>query len=77
MIGSNPDTCWRAPPLIKLMGYEQREEALGVRETGKGKHTHTHTVSHVTHRVDGTSGKDRTQYPHMLAWPPTNQINGP
>ena len=43
MIGSKLDTCWRGPPLIKLMGYEQREEALGVREAGKGKHTHTHT----------------------------------
>ena len=77
MIGSKLDTCWRSPPLIKLMGYEQREEALGVREAGKGKHTHTHTVFLVTHRVDITSGKDRTQYLHMLAWPPTNQINGP
>ena len=24
-------------------------------------HTHTHTVSLVIHRVDGASGKDRTQ----------------
>ena len=26
------------------MGNEQREEALGVREAGKGKHTHIHCV---------------------------------
>ena len=44
MIGSNLDTYWRGPPLIQLMGNEQREEALGVREAGKGKHTHTHCV---------------------------------
>ena len=41
-----------APPQIKLMGYEHREDALGGGEAGKGKHTHTHTVSPVIHRVD-------------------------
>ena len=29
MIGSNLDTCSRAPPLTKLMGYEHREDAMG------------------------------------------------
>ena len=67
MIGSNLDTCRRCPPpQIKLMGYEHREDALGGRVAGKGKHTHkhthTHTVSAVIHRVDGATGKDRTQY---------------
>ena len=33
-----------APPQIKLMGYEHREDALGGGEAGKGKHTHTHSV---------------------------------
>ena len=32
-----------ARPLIKLMGYEQREDALGVGGAGKGKLTHVHT----------------------------------
>ena len=45
MIGSYLDTCRRGPPLIKLMGYEQCKEALGVGEAGKGKHTHIHTQS--------------------------------
>ena len=51
-----------AAPLIKLMCNEHREYVVG----GGGSrqyqtHTHTHTVAHVIHRVDGTSGKDRTQ----------------
>ena len=47
MIGSKLDTCWRGPPLIKLMGHEHWEYAVG----GWGEHamanihTHTHTVS--------------------------------
>ena len=78
MIGSNLETCKRGPPLIKLLGYEQREETVGVGGAWNVKHTHTHThtVSLVIHRVDGTLGKDRTQYLHMLAWPPTNSITG-
>ena len=32
-----------AHPLIKLMGYEHQEHAVGVGGEGKGKHTHTHT----------------------------------
>ena len=47
MIGSNLDTCRYGPPLIKLMGYEHREDAMG----GGGSkqcqiHTHTHTECH-------------------------------
>ena len=45
MIGSKLDTCRRGPPLIKLMGYEHREDAVGVGGAGNGKHTHTHTHS--------------------------------
>ena len=44
MTGSNLDTCKRGPPIIKIMGNEQREDALGVGEAGKCKHTHTHSV---------------------------------
>ena len=38
-IGRNLDTCKRGPPLIKLVGYEHREDAVG--GAGNGKHTHT------------------------------------
>ena len=49
-----------APPLIKLMGYEHREDAVG----GGGSRqwqTHAHTVFLVIHRVDVASGKDQAQ----------------
>ena len=52
MIGSNLDTCRPGPPLIKLMGYEQREDAVGV--GGAWIVKHTYTVSLVIQRVDGT-----------------------
>ena len=48
MIGSNLDTCKRGPPLIKLMGYEHRED--GVEGEGSRQwqtHTHTHTHTHI------------------------------
>ena len=49
-----------APPLIKLMSYEHREDAVG--GAGKGKHIHTHTHSVPRDTQDGWSlGKDRTQ----------------
>ena len=56
-----------APPLIKIVGYEHREYALGGGGAGNGKHTQTHThththtktVSHVIHRVEGPSGNAR------------------
>ena len=44
MIGSNLDTCKHGPPLIKLMGYEHQEDALGGGGAGNAKHTHTHSV---------------------------------
>ena len=49
MIGSNLDTCKRGPPLIKLMGYEHREDKVegeGSRQwpTHTNKHTHTHSI---------------------------------
>ena len=52
-----------ARPLIKLMGYEHREDAVRVGElamTHTQTHAHTHTVFLVIHRMDGGSGKDRT-----------------
>ena len=51
-----------AAPIIKLMGYEHREIAVGGGRAGNGKHTHTHTVSSVIHRVDGASDKDQKQF---------------
>ena len=50
-----------AHPLIKSNGYEHREEAVVGGGAGNGKHTHTDTVSLLIDRVDGASGKDRTQ----------------
>ena len=44
-IRCNLDTCKRGPPLIKLMGHEDREDALGVGGAGKGEHTHIYTHS--------------------------------
>ena len=58
--GSNLDTCKRGPPLLKLMFYGHREDAVG----GGGRRqwqTHTQTVSPVIHRVDRASGNDRKQ----------------
>ena len=54
------DTSRRGPPLIKLMSYEHREDA--VRGAGKNKHIHTHMHSVPRDTQDGWSlGKDRTQ----------------
>ena len=53
MTGSNFDTCKRGLPIIKIMGYEQREDALGVGEAGKGKHTRTHIHSVLRDRQGG------------------------
>ena len=36
------------PPLIKLIGYEHREDAVGGAGYVKHTHSHTHTVSRVT-----------------------------
>ena len=60
-IGRNLDTCKRNPTLIKLMGYEHQDDAVGGGGAGHVKHTHTHTVLTVLHIVDGASGKDRMQ----------------
>ena len=57
-MGRNLDTCKRGPPLIKLVGYEHRVDAVGVGGSKKWQ-THTHTVAPVVHRVDGDSGNDR------------------
>ena len=59
-ITHNLDTCRRGPPLIKLMSYEHREDA--VVGAGKGKHIHTHMHNVPRDTQDGWSlGKDRTQ----------------
>ena len=53
-----------AYPQIKSIVSEHREYVVGgggSRQYQTNTHTHTHTVSQVYHRVDGTSGKDRTQ----------------
>ena len=47
-----------APPLIKLMGYERPQVAVGLGGERHGKHTHT--VSFVIHKVDVASGNDQT-----------------
>ena len=59
-MGLNLDTCKRGHPLIKLVGYEHRVDAMGGGGSKKWQ-THTHTVSPVVHRVDGASGNDRKQ----------------
>ena len=72
-IGRNLDTCQRGPPLIKFMGYEHREDAFGGGKAGNGKHTHTHTVTHVgvapqiklmsyEHREDAVEGGGSRQW---------------
>ena len=46
-IGSNLGTCKRGSPLIKLMGYEHREDAVGgvgSRQCQTHTHIHTHSV---------------------------------
>ena len=47
-----------APPIIKLMGYEHREDAVGVGEQAKAKthvNTHTHICSVPRDTQDGWS----------------------
>ena len=60
MIRYNHDTCKRGPPLIKVVGDEHREDAVGG-GWSKQLQTDTHTVSPVIHRVDGASGNDWKQ----------------
>ena len=63
-IGRNWTHVSVAPPLIKLIDYELREDAVvgeGSRQWQTHKCTHIHTVSFVIHRVYGASGKVRTQ----------------
>ena len=62
MMERDLDTCKRGPPLIKLIGYEHRKDAVGgggSRQWQSHTNTHTHTVSFVIHRMDGASFKDR------------------
>ena len=46
-IGRNLDTCMCGPPLMELMGYEHRGDAVGVGGAGNGKHLPTHTHTHI------------------------------
>ena len=41
MIGRNLDICKCGPPLINLMGFEHRVDAVEGGGAGNGKHTHT------------------------------------
>ena len=51
-----------ARPLIKLVGYDHREDAVdGGGSRQWQTHTLTHTVSLLVHRVDGASAEDRMQ----------------
>ena len=43
-IKRNLDTRRRGPPIIKLLGNQHREDAVGVWGAGNVKHTHTHNV---------------------------------
>ena len=42
-MGRNLDTCKRGPPPIKLIGYEQREDAV---TSGGSRQWQTHTHTH-------------------------------
>ena len=62
-----------APPLIKLMSYEHREDAVGGVARANTSSTHTHSVHRDTQ--DGCLGKDRTQDPHVGV-PPLIKLMG-
>ena len=56
MIGSNFAHVGVAPPLIKLMGYENREDSMGGGGSRQWQtHKHTHTQSVLRHTQDGWS----------------------
>ena len=63
-----------APPLIKLMSYEHREDAVGGAARANTS-THTHTVSLVIHRMDGASARIGHKIDTRRR-APTNQVNG-
>ena len=67
-----------ARPLIKLMGYEQREDVLGVGGAGKGKHTHIHTHSVPRDTQGGWSLGQRTDaiLTHVSVAPPLLKLVG-
>ena len=60
MIRSNHDTCKNGLPLIKLMGYEHREDAVGGGES-KQCQIHTHTQSIHRDTQDGWSLGQRSE----------------
>ena len=77
MIGSSLDTCNRCHPLLKLVGYEHREGAVGGGGSRQWRtHTHTHAVS------PGYTGwmEPRAMIGSNLdtckRGPPTNETNG-
>ena len=67
-----------ARPLIKLMGNEHREDAVGVGELAM-RHTHTRTHTHSVPRdtQDGCRlGQGSDTFLTHVGVAPTNQING-
>ena len=56
-IGRNPDTCKRGAALIKLMGYECREDAEGVGEQAMSNIPTPTQCPLVIHGMDGASGR--------------------
>ena len=67
------------PPLIKLMGYELRDDAAGSegsRQWQTHTCTHTHSVSFVIHRVDGASKRIERNLDSGRRGLPPIQISG-
>ena len=75
MIGRNLDTCKRSPPLIKLMGYEHRVDAVESRGAGNGKHTHTKCPPRYTGWMEPRAMIE-SNLDTCKRGSPANQING-
>ena len=78
-IGRNLDTCRHGPPLIKLMGYEHLEDAMGgegSRQWQTHKHTHTQTVSPVIYRVVEPRAMIRSNHDTCRRGPPLIKLMG-
>ena len=71
MIGSNLDTCSRGYPLMKLVGYEHREDTVGVQSMAN-THTHTLTESLVIHRWMEPRAMIGSNLDTCNHFPPTN-----
>ena len=76
-IGRYLHTCKRGPTLIKLMGYEHREEAVGGRGSRQCQtHTHTHRVPHDTQGGMSLGQGSDAVLTHVGVASPTNQNSG-